>query len=68
MGIYSAHLPQLADQLCITDAGLETELVFIKGVELPEFAAYHLLKSDTGTNQLVEYWSQFQDLVRQDRR
>lgn len=63
MGIYSEHLPQLNDQLCITDAGLETELVFTKGVELPEFAAYHLLKSDAGTDLLVEYWSQFQDLA-----
>ncbi|MCH9695500.1 MAG: homocysteine S-methyltransferase family protein [Gammaproteobacteria bacterium] len=63
MGIYSEHLPQLNKQLCITDAGLETELVFIKGIELPEFASYHLLKSDAGTDQLLEYWCQFQDLA-----
>lgn len=63
MGIYSEQLPQLNGQMCITDAGLETEFVFIKGVDLPEFAAYDLLKSDTGTDMLVDYWCKFQDLA-----
>lgn len=63
MGIYTDQLPQLNDQPCITDAGLETELVFTKGVDLPEFAAYDRLKSDLGTEQLIEYWSRFHDLA-----
>jgi len=46
MGKYRKRLPQTANRLFVTDAGLETELVFIDGRELPHFAAFDLLKDD----------------------
>ncbi len=41
------------DQLFLTDGGLETTLVFLDGVELPDFAAFHLLSTSEGA-ALVE--------------
>jgi homocysteine S-methyltransferase len=39
----------------VTDAGLETWLVFQRGVELPAFAAYPLAATATGRALLIEY-------------
>ena len=42
-------LPQLTtDRPFLMDGGLETTLVFHQGIELPDFAAFPLLDSDTG--------------------
>jgi homocysteine S-methyltransferase len=39
----------------VTDAGLETWLLFQRGVDLPAFAAYPLASSDSGRALLTEY-------------
>ena len=39
----------------VTDAGLETWLLFQRGVELPSFAAYPLVATATGRALLTEY-------------
>jgi homocysteine S-methyltransferase len=39
----------------VTDAGLETWLLFTRGVELPAFAAYPLAATSTGRALLTEY-------------
>ena len=59
MGIYSGNLPQLQDEIFITDAGLETELCFHKNIELPEFAAYDLLRTQQGYEMLFDYYSTY---------
>lgn len=41
---YRQRLPQLGADRFLTDAGLETTLIFLRGLDLPEFAAYDLLK------------------------
>ena len=41
-------LPQLGNQLFLTDGGLETTLIFEDGFELPYFAAFHLLRDPKG--------------------
>ena len=41
--------------LVVTDAGLETWLLFQRGVELPAFAAYPLAATETGRALLTEY-------------
>ncbi|QZY29060.1 homocysteine S-methyltransferase family protein [Nocardioides coralli] len=38
------HLPQLDGQPFVTDAGLETELIFDHGIDLPDFAAFPLVE------------------------
>ena len=38
-------LPQLEHRPFLTDSGLETTLIYIEGIELPDFAAFVLLES-----------------------
>jgi homocysteine S-methyltransferase len=40
----------------VTDGGLETDLIFHHGVDLPEFAAYPLLRTDDGRALLRSYY------------
>ena len=40
---YRNALPQLDGGLFLTDGGIETTLIFHDGLELPDFAAFHLL-------------------------
>jgi len=56
MARYRQRLPQLSGGLFLTDAGIETMLIFHEGLELPYFAAFHLLRSDDGTEALRNYY------------
>ena len=49
-------LPQLDGSFFVTDGGIETTLIFHEGLELPDFAAFHLLKTDEGTEALRKYF------------
>lgn len=55
MSDYRNDLPQLSGDICLTDGGLETTLVFHEGIDLPEFAAFDLLKNESGQNTLINY-------------
>jgi homocysteine S-methyltransferase len=52
------QLPQL-DRPFLTDAGLETDLLFDKGIDLPHFASITLLRSEDGRRALDEYFRGF---------
>jgi len=56
-------LTQTGDRLFLTDSGLETTLVFHDGMVLPCFAAFDLLKDETGTDHLRRYYQQHIDLA-----
>jgi len=56
MAKYRHRLPQLEGGLFLTDAGIETTLIFHEGQELPWFAAFHLLKDENGTEVLRRYF------------
>ena len=43
MAKYRSNLPQLSGKIFLTDGGLETNLVFNDGFDLPYFAAFNLL-------------------------
>ena len=58
------HLPQLDGGVFLTDAGLETELVFHDGIDLPLFAAFDVLKDEAGAERLRRYYRQFAELAR----
>ena len=60
-------LPQLADGVFLTDSGLETDLLFSGGWELPDFAAYPLLDSDDGRAALRRYVDDHLQVARQAR-
>ncbi len=48
----------------VTDGGLETDLIFHHGVELPMFAAYPLLSNPRGRALLASYYSGYADVAR----
>lgn len=41
----------------VTDGGIETDLIFNRGIDLPEFAAFPLLDSDAGRAALRDYFA-----------
>ena len=53
---YPNGLPQLEGGVFLTDGGIETDLIFNRGFELPEFAAFHLLSSAEGRDGLRRYF------------
>lgn len=61
---YRSALPQLADGLFLTDGGLETTLIFHEGLELPDFAAFDLLKTPEGTATLGKYYRSYADIAQ----
>jgi S-methylmethionine-dependent homocysteine/selenocysteine methylase len=64
---YRDGLPQLDGGLFLTDGGIETVLIFHEGLDLPSFAAFDLLKDDTGTQALRRYYEPYAALAR-DRK
>ncbi len=58
-------LPQLGGELFLTDGGIETVLVFHEGLDLPEFAAFDLLKDEEGTERLRSYYVPYVALARE---
>ena len=55
--MYRHDLPQLTGAVFLTDSGLETDLVFNHGVDLPEFAAFPLIDDATGRDLLQRYFA-----------
>jgi S-methylmethionine-dependent homocysteine/selenocysteine methylase len=64
MAKYRHHLPQLSSDLFITDGGLETTLIFREGIDLPDFAAFDLLRYDAGYQALQKYFCTYATLAR----
>lgn len=52
------------DKVVVTDAGLETWLVFNHGIDLPAFAAYPLAATPEGRALLVEYYEYYAEIAR----
>jgi len=52
-------LPQLGEGVFLTDGGIETYLIFHRNLELPEFAAFDLLKDEAGRDELRAYYRPF---------
>ena len=61
---YRSHLPQLDGGVFLTDGGLETTLIFHERLDLPEFAAFPLLRDDAGTAALRRYFERYATLAR----
>ena len=57
-------LPQLAGRLFLTDGGIETTLVFPEGLDLPYFAASHLLRDAAGEAALRKYFLAYVELAK----
>lgn len=63
MAQYRHNLPQLSSDLFLTDGGIETTLIFREGFELPDFAAFDLLKHDAGYQSLKNYFRTYAALA-----
>ncbi len=61
---YRNALPQLAGDLYLTDAGLETDLIFNRGIDICEFAAHTLLPDPSGRPAVANYLRGFLALAR----
>jgi S-methylmethionine-dependent homocysteine/selenocysteine methylase len=59
MSLYRDGLPQLSNGVFLTDGGLETDLIFHQGVELPCLAAYVLLEDEAGVERLARYFADY---------
>jgi S-methylmethionine-dependent homocysteine/selenocysteine methylase len=64
---YRKALPQLDGSLFVTDGGIETSLIFNDGLALPDFAAFHLLKTEDGTAALRRYYGAYAAIARRFR-
>ena len=58
----NARLPQL-DRLFLADAGLESDMIFNKGFDLPCFSALMLLRTPQGRAALDRYFRDFIELA-----
>ena len=67
MPAYRKVLPQLAGGPFLTDAGLETDLIFNHGIEIPEFASHTLLGDPAGRAAMTHYFRGFLELARLTR-
>ena len=47
----------------VTDGGLETDLIFHHGLDLPEFAAFPLLDDDDGRWLLTRYYDAYAEIA-----
>lgn len=63
--MYRERLPQLDGGVFVTDGGIETTLIFHRGLDLPEFAAFDLLKDEAGTEELRRYYRPYMRLARE---
>lgn len=63
-----SRLPQLlGGALFVTDGGLETELIYHDGLDLPAFAAFPLLENALGRARLRRYYEGYLDIARGHR-
>lgn len=49
----------LQDHGWVSDGGLETDLLFHRGVDLPHFAAFPLVDDDAGRRLLADYFAEY---------
>jgi homocysteine S-methyltransferase len=66
MAKYRSRLPQLQGGLFLTDGGIETTLIFHEGLDLPYFAAFHILKDNSGRAALRRYYARYIEIARRE--
>jgi S-methylmethionine-dependent homocysteine/selenocysteine methylase len=64
MAKYRSRLPQLAERLFLTDGGMETTLIFLEGLTLPEFASFDLLNTPDGKDALRKYYRTYAEIAK----
>ncbi|MEP7737526.1 homocysteine S-methyltransferase family protein [Nocardioides sp. 31GB23] len=52
----------------VSDGGLETDLIFNRGVDLPQFASFPLVEDEAGRQHLRDYYGQYAAVARRAAR
>lgn len=63
MTLHGHDLPHTAGELFLTDAGLETMLIFHDGIDLPHFASIELMTTQAGRDKLTSYYDSFAEIA-----
>jgi len=61
---FRKSLPQLGGEFFLTDGGIETTLIFLEGLDLPDFAAFDLLRRREGEAALRKYFRTYAGLAQ----
>jgi homocysteine S-methyltransferase len=64
MAKYRNKLPQLGESIFLADGGMETTMIFREGLELPYFASFPLLETQTGRSHLIDYYEAYLKIAR----
>jgi S-methylmethionine-dependent homocysteine/selenocysteine methylase len=56
-------LPQSSGHPVVTDGGLETDLIYHHGVDLPHFAAFPLVDDERGRQLLLHYYNAYVEIA-----
>lgn len=54
----------MTPDIFLTDGGIETDLIYRRGVTLPQFATFPLLQTEAGRTTLRDYWSDYVAIAR----
>jgi homocysteine S-methyltransferase len=65
---YRQRLPQLKEGTFLTDGGMETTLIFDRGIDLPYFASFPLLDDEQGRRELTSYYESYLVIARRHKR
>lgn len=57
-------LPQASPSVFLTDGGIETTLIYHDGLELPDFAAFHILRDPQGVEALRRYFRRYAEIAQ----
>lgn len=63
---YTEYSPLTTDRIFLSYVGMETDLIFNRGIDLPGFAAFPLVKTADGRDILKEYFEQQIELASQN--
>ncbi len=58
-----APFPQLSGAVFLTDSGIETDLIYNHGIDLPDFAPFPLLETVEGRATLEQYFREHLDVA-----
>ncbi len=65
MGKYRNSLPPMRDGTFLHYVGMETDLIFNRGLELPGFASYPLLETESGRDMIRGYCDELMSMARE---
>src|SRR6187200_1403653 len=68
MAKYRDRLPQLSGRdLFLTDGGMETTMIFHEGIDLPYFAVFNMMQSESGVAKMRDYYCRYAEMARRSK-